>query len=288
MKRFLKIFSLSFMVILFGCDNNDGRFGDNPNLGWVEFSSAASTTVQAPVSISIPLSINVPVYQDGLNISYTITAVQGDYTQFINSSGGVAFADPSDVTRSVSIELPVVNGDLGRDFITIFDVTLTAVDVDGVNIGVDNESILTHRVTLPCINPLIVNDTFFVGDYLIEDVVATIGPGNGTENFGTGTVTLVVDPLDPNIRTFSANVLPAFVPTPTDAAIAFREDGATLSGIVNPGIGCTAFPYVYTGAGADKTPWDICNDQSIIINYTEDVAQSCGGPYEASFRLTKL
>ena len=62
MKRFLKIFSISLMVILVGCDNNDGRFGDNPDLGWVEFRSAATTTVQAPVSISIPLSINVPVY----------------------------------------------------------------------------------------------------------------------------------------------------------------------------------------------------------------------------------
>lgn len=288
MKRFFKIFSLSFMVILFGCDNNDGRFGDNPNLGWVEFSSAASTTVQAPVSISIPLSINVPVYQDGLNISYTITAVEGDYTQFINSSGGVAFADPSDVTRSVSIELPVVNGDLGRDFITIFDVTLTAVDVDGVNIGVDNESILTHRVTLPCINPLIVNDTFFVGDYLIEDVVATIGPGNGTENFQSGIVTLTVDPMNPNVRIFSTAVLPAFLPNPQDISIDFTSDNVVRLGIVNSGIGCSPTEYSYGPDDANATPWDICNDQSIIINYIEDINSSCGGPYDASFSLTKL
>lgn len=293
MKNIIKILFLTLTLAFFtGCDQGDGRFGDNDSsTGWVEFRSAATTTDQAPVSVQIPLSINVPVYREGLNISYTLTAVEGDYTQFINATGGVAFADPSDVTRSVVIDLPIQNGDLGRDFITIFDVTLTSVDADGVRIGVDNNSIITHRVTLPCSNPAVVSDTYFVGDYSIVDTMATIGPGNGTENFEAGTVTLEVDPMNPNRRNFSVGILPAFTGgADFDVFIEFTTDNVVQLGEVGSGLSCNgADEYSYGPAAiADSAVWDICNDQTITVTYTEDINSSCTGPFPASFTLTKL
>ena len=76
----------------------------------------------------------------------------------------------------------------------------------------------------------------------------------------------------------------------TKASINFSEDDyVTLGGFVGSGIGCSAPEYGYgAAAAADSGPWDICNDQSITIEYVEDPNVSCGGPYPASFSLIKL
>jgi hypothetical protein len=291
MKAFLKIFSVSLLVIMaFGCDQGDGRFGDNNSAtGWVEYRSAQTTVGPGQTAVDIPLSINVPVYENGLNISYRIVSIEGDYTMFTDlSTNGSVFADPTDVTRQLSIAFPLVNVDLGRDFITIFDIELVAVDADGVGIGVDNDSVTTHRVILPCSNPETPPADFFVGDYTLTDVLATIGPGNGTDNLENGTVTLSVDPANPNARIFDTRIIPAFVAATQEGRIDFSNSVITL-GDVNSGIGCTAPEYIFTEAGADNTVWDICSgDDFIIVNYIEDPNASCGGPYPASFSLTKL
>lgn len=292
-----KIFnkSISFvlvlgLIILQGCDTgSDSRFNNDPTSGWVEFVAATTTTGQTSSSVSIPLSINVPIYENGLNVSYTIAAGEGDFTQFVASSSGTAFIDPVIETRVVSIEIPLMNMDAGRDFITSFDVTITSVD-NGVRVGVDESSITTHTVTIPCSNPEMVGADFFVGDYSIVDVEATIGPGNGTENFAAGTVTLAVDPTNANRRVFSVGALPAFNGEIETVTIEFTTDNVVILGDVDPSLSCGGgIPYTFTGASvADSSPWDICNDSAITVVYTEDPFGSCGGPYVSSFTLTAL
>jgi hypothetical protein len=298
MKNILKLIPIVLLVFTFSCeDDEENRFRNDPSTGWVEFASASTTTGQSTPQVSIPLSIRVPEYRDGLTINYTIQAVEGDFTQFVTGNGGSVFADPAiqssadGDSRALAIDLPLRDMDLGRDFVTSFDVVLTAVDVSSVNLGGFTE-ILSHRVTIPCSNPDVISETYFVGDYAISDVVATIGPGNGTENIGSGTVTLAVDPFNPNVRSFDITLLPAFTGgAPYAASIEFSSDDVvTLGGYIGGGISCNGVDeYGYTSAAAaDSGPWDVCNDQSIIVNYVEDPNGACGGPYPASFSLTKL
>lgn len=193
----------------------------------------------------------------------------------------------------MSIDLDLANMELGRGFVTSFDVTLTAVDASSVSVGVTGStSTTTHRVTIPCSNPDVLPATYFVGDYAIADVVAQIGPGNGTENFGAGTVTLTVDPFNPNVRLFESTILPAFTGGAAFAvSIEFSEDDyVTLGGFVGAGISCNGVDeYGFTSAAAaDSVPWDICNDINVTIQYAEDPNSACGGPYASSFSLIKL
>ncbi|MEY8847791.1 hypothetical protein AB9K26_03195 [Psychroserpens sp. XS_ASV72] len=292
MKNIIKIIPILLLVFVVGCDQSDSRFRDDPTSGWVEFFTAATTTGQTASSVTIPVEINVPVYENGLNITYTITAVEGDFTQFVSSSGGTLFVDPTVINRSASITIPLMNMDLGRNFVTSFDVTITDVNVNTVGIGVDDSSVTAHRVTIPCSNPDVLPADYFVGDYMIADVAATIGPGNGTSNMAPGTVTLTVDPNNPNVRLFSSPMVPAFTGgTPFSASLSFSEDDyVTLGGYIGLGISCNgADEYGFTGAAAaDSGPWDVCNDQTITIQYTEDPNGSCGGPFPSSFSLTRL
>ncbi|WP_353780181.1 hypothetical protein [Winogradskyella sp. 3972H.M.0a.05] len=289
MKNIIKIISLLLIVVTYSCDQTNENFNSDPTSGWVEFFGPATTTGQTSPSVSIPLDVRVPIYENGLNISYTISAAEGDFTQFVSASSGTAFADPADNTRNVSIDIPLMNMDAGRDFVTSFDITITSVD-NGVRVGVDENSITTHRVTIPCSNPAVVGADFFVGDYAIADVAATIGPGNGTENFAAGTVTLAVDPTNPNRRIFSSAALPAFNAEIETVTIEFTTDNVVILGDVDPSLSCGGgIPYTFTGAAvADSSPWDICNDTFITVVYTEDPFGSCGGPYVSSFTLTAL
>ncbi len=298
MKNIFKIIPYSLLLLVFGCQNedgvNEGKFNPNPESGWVEFTRTQTTAGQSASTVSVPVKINVPVYQDGLNIAYSFQAAEGDYTQYVTSSGGTVFADPDDYSidnnRIVTISIPLVNLESPRDFVTSFDVVLTSVDAGAVGIGVDEDSIVVHRVIIPCSNPDVLPTDYFVGDYVLADVDGTIGPGNGTENFGSGVVTLTVDPFNPNARLFSAGILPAFNPEIELISIEFStDDNTVILGNVDPSLACGAGapPYIYVSAGAaNRTEWDICNDQFITINYTEDPNGSCGGPYVSSFSLT--
>lgn len=294
MKNIFKIVYSTIIItlVMASCTTDDGssRFQHNPEQGWVEFQSAATTTGQAVNNVQVPVSIEVPIYKNGFTISYSFESVEGDYTQFVNTTSGTVFVDPQDATRSPRISIDLVNMDVGRDFVTRFDVILTATDNSGIDVGVDNTSILRHTITIPCSNPAVLPNDYFVGDYVLADVAATIGPNNGSENFAGATVTLTVDPTNPNRRIFTAGVVPAFNPNAEQVIIEFTTDNiAILAADVDPGLACGAGapPYIYS-TNADGVAWDICSDDAITIPYVEDPNTSCGGPYASSFSLTKV
>jgi|GEM_PF-3508656 len=292
---FKNIFVLTLgLLVLQGCDSGtDSRFQVDPTSGWVEFRTAATTTGQTSPLVSIPVDINVPVYPNGFSVNYEMTAVEGDFTNYVNQTSGSLFVDPelTEPTRIAALDIPLVNMEAGRDFVTSFDITITSTS-SGVGVGVDDTSITTHRVTIPCSNPDVLPSDYFVGDYEIADVDATIGPGNGTENIGSGVVTLTVDPNNPNRRLFEASILPAFTGgalVPFSLEFDVDNDVVSLGGFSGSGLSCSGPEYGFTGAAADASgPWDVCNDQSITIQYVEDPLVGCGGPYAASFSLTKV
>lgn len=133
------------------------------------------------------------------------------------------------------------------------------------------------------------DDSFLIGEYLIQDVNATTGPGNGTENFEMGTVTLDIDPSNPNRRVFYVNVLPAFTTEGSEIILEINGSGSITLNDVNPGVSCDATtPFIYTSAGSNNSSIDSCSDNNfIVINYIEDPQGSCGGPFNSSFSLTK-
>jgi len=295
MKKIIKnIFVLTVGLFLVqGCDQGaDPRFGgDDPRTGWIEFRSSASTTGQSTPTHDLLIDIQVPEYPAGLTLNYEITAVEGDFTQFIPSPTGSLFIDPAEPNRAATpITLELNDMEIGRDFVTIFDVTITSI-TNGIRAGVDEGSILTHRVTIPCSNPEELPDDYFVGDYMIVDGAATIGPGNGTSNVAPGMVTLFADPENPNVRAFLSPVLPAFLPDPQVFEIEFTTDNVViLANAIETPLSCDggATGYNWGTADSGNSPWDICNDESITVFYTEDTDGSCGGPFTSSFILTKV
>jgi hypothetical protein len=289
MKNIKNITLLLLSVFILGsCEDGVNSFSEQPTVGWVEFASSQTSTGQTSTSVAVPLTINVPVYANGLNIAYNIVAVEGDFTNFVTATNGTVYADPEADTRTATLELGLINMEAGRDFVTSFDIVLSTVDEAGVQIGVDEGSIVSHRVTIPCSNPEVLPSDYFVGEYVLADLDAILGPGNGTENFASGTYTLTIDASNPNIRRFDCAILPAFNPTLQPIALTFTLDNVVSLGNVFSGIGCSAPEYIYGDAGAANSSWDVCNDQFIIINYAEDVNTSCGGPFTSSFTLTKV
>lgn len=131
---------------------------------------------------------------------------------------------------------------------------------------------------------------YFVGNYAIQDVTATVGPSNSTENFETGTVTLSVHPTDPNKRIFNANILPAFIFSSHEITLDFNMDMTVDMSNVNTTLSCNsgASNLIFTSAGSGNSSYDPCNDDYILVTYIEDANASCGGPYTSSFSLTKL
>lgn len=294
MKNNIVKYLLAFSLVFFftACEESTNDIGnERPDNGWVEFETA-STTIAVPLnSATIPLDIQVPVYRNGLNISYRLEPVEGDYTQFVtNSANGSIYVDPSDYSRTAGVDLNLQGLDLDRSFNTVFKIVITGVDVAGVKIGIDADSNREHLVTFPpYVAPLVPNE-FFLGDYTIVDVAATIGPGNGTENFAGGVVTLSIDTSDQNKRLFSVGCLPAFNAEIEDVSIEFTTTDVRLGGDVDPALSCGGgVPYTFTALTSGNTAWDIntADDNFIFVQYTEDPSGSCGGPFLSSFSLTK-
>lgn len=131
-------------------------------------------------------------------------------------------------------------------------------------------------------------DDFLVGEYMIEDVAGTVGPGNGTENFASGQITIETGPASTQ-RNFNVGVLPAFagefnVVLDLSCGLFVLED-------VNVGLTCDQEnSYIFTATTSDNaSTYDLGgSDEEFIINYIEDPEGSCGGPFQSSFRLTKV
>ncbi len=299
-----KLYILAFLslVLVFSCNQNDleDKFDENELSGWVDFDpSANSATVnasEATTQLAVPFRVNVPAYPNGLNVSYRLEAVSGDFTPFVTNTSGTEFVDPYAFDANDRIgrfNIGFINLDVIRSAVITFDVIITNVDVSSVGVGVDDSSVLSYRVTIPCTNPDVLPNDFFVGEYTLADVTGTIGPSNGTSNFEAGTVTLAVDVFNPNLRNFTSGGLPAFTGgTQFAFSLLFSDnDTVTLAGFTGLNIACGAGAPEYgfdSAAAADSASWDICNDQEIVITYTEDPLGSCGGPFLSSFVLTKI
>lgn len=128
-------------------------------------------------------------------------------------------------------------------------------------------------------------NSYLVGEYHIEDNVANVGPANSTSNFQSGTYQVTANG---NIRTFQISLLPGF--TPNDFTVELTLDcGIIQMTDINTNISCTGDPLIFgTTDNTNATTYDLSDDNTFIINYTEDPLGTCGGPYLSSFTMTKV
>lgn len=154
MKNIFKILLLTVLVFTVGCENeDDSRFQDNPETGWVEFGSAVTTVAVTPrtTSIGIPITYTAPINLSDLTVSYSITNVRGMADNVVTGLGSSLLIE-ANTNRSSIVITPVAdavqqlidNGDVE------FDITITAA-TRGISVGIaDGSATTTHRVELLC------------------------------------------------------------------------------------------------------------------------------------------
>ncbi len=181
MKNILKLIPMMLFVFAFtSCEDDDtsSRFFNDPTVGWVEFAGSSTGTTISIITeeLQLPVDIRVPQYPNGLTISYDLVPVQGDFSGIVTTGTSIfAAPEPTSVDGNSRVVPIILNfegvGDL--DEIVIFDVVLTAVDSDGVQIGLDENSITSFRISTPC--PIDIDS--FEGSYDVVEMFT--GPPNG-------------------------------------------------------------------------------------------------------------
>ena len=200
--------------------------------------------------------------------------------------------DPSSTSAQENYNVPATvvipaNSYTGTFTVTGVDVsveTTTKTIVVGITSNDGSVSNGNHTINIFEICPI--PEDYLVGSYMIEDVMAVVGPDNGTENFASGIVTISVNPDASTERIFEVGVLPAFAGNRT-IALGLVCNKLILSD-VDPNLTCGGgIAYLLVQAGDNNSSYDISDDSELIVNYLEDPEGSCGGPFDSSFRLIK-
>ncbi len=276
MKNIILKFGSLFLLlaIVVACNDDDNFTYDAPpqaDVTTVDISAVNSASSICGADVTVTVSDKCDVYyllvQSGAD-----APVSEDVWQF---------------GSNLTFEEAGVQSFLILGFVQDTDYKIYSVTVN--KDGLRSEQVYTSNYSHPDYDGSTLPSTLFLGDYTIEDNVATIGPANGTENFAAGTVTLTADPLDATKRLFDAAVLPAFNSEIEQITLEFDSSNAVVLGFVDPSLSCNGFtPYIFADAANFNSIWNVCDDQSITVNYTEDPNGSCGGPFPASFTLTKV
>jgi len=286
----LNITIVLLSLVLFSCDDFEPTVfnGENPNnQSLVGFESGA-INLAVPIDSETEIEVTVNVS----TISESDRTLQIDLVEPDEDAENIAFPETYDFPPTMTIPANSYQGTFliqGYDMGLVepqartFEIALTSADEDDV--------FSTQNATVSVFEVCPVPGDFLVGDYSIEDVAASIGPGNGTENFAAGTISITVGE-QPTDRLFTVGVLPAFAGD-RDVTLSLVCNEFVLQN-VDPNLTCDggANSYVFTSASNGNNPnttYDLDNVQTeYIINYTEDPNGSCGGPFQSSFRLTKI
>jgi hypothetical protein len=281
-KLIMLLFATAALV---SCEHDDPIYtGEGNAKGYV---SLPATTFELPVVIDTDSVFQIPVYVSSLSDTDRVFDIE-----FIPQE------DPSLEANIENYDLPDTVTIPAGEYVGTLEITAEDISIESserfisFRIDEENTELLnfedeTYTLSLFQICP--VPPTFLVGTYDIGDVVATIGPANGTENIAAGTYEVTA--TSPTTREFTAAVLPAFRPTPVPIVLNLVCNEIRL-GITDPGgLSCNggASDYVFGPAG-NPTLYDVENgtDDFFIVEYTEDPNGSCGGPFASSFFMQKL
>ena len=272
------------MLVLASCDEKDPEVFDGSNTDNQALVGFSAQQYNLPIAFESNGTVDVDVESTTLSSQDRVFNID----TIITGDDNEALPETYDIPSSVTIPAGEYIGTFtitGLDADMVLDTSPRFVQIELSSQSSPLYSIQQAQIRLFEFCP--VPADFLVGEYEIEDVSATIGPGNGSANFASETVTIEIGESDTE-RVFTATILPGIG----------GEELITLDLICNefilrevdPGIFCTeGTPYIYSEASSNTT-YDINNPQNeYIINYTEDPNGSCqGSPFNSSFSLTKV
>jgi hypothetical protein len=183
------------MILLFAisCEDEKSGFEDDTSIGWIEATTASSTTGITDTSADVFIEVTTPIF-NAFSFSYKITPVSGDFTRYIQSSTGTFKVVPGK-SRVFAINIALVNMEALRDTETVFDVQLVSSTDSATTIGLSDGSInTTQRITIPCNEPdnvealLDFDPNYLLGDFTLSDdstsgVIPLFGPGQDVTIF---------------------------------------------------------------------------------------------------------
>jgi len=153
MKKIFSIFLLSSLIFAIGCENEDDpRFQDNPETGWIEFPSASTSIALAEGDdpIAIPINFTAPINLSDVDLTFSITAIAGDYTAVFDVANSIKIEGNTN-TNNIILNpnvFSVLNLVTGGD--VVFDITVASA-TRGIPIGLsDGSAFTTHRVSVTC------------------------------------------------------------------------------------------------------------------------------------------
>jgi hypothetical protein len=276
------IYLLSLVLIVTSCDDFEPATFDG-----------GQTLVYFP---DTSVNLDVTIGDTG------VASVQINTTTLSNSDRSVTFQIVEEGTNanSENYDIPSFTATIpAGEYFGSFQINGIDISVDTTPellllelVSAGDDAVITQDIVEVSIKQVCpVPSDFLIGDYSIVDVSAQIGPGNGTENFASGTVSIEVGD-EPTTRTFNVGILPAFAGN-LDVELSLVCNSFVLQE-VDPSLSCDGgensyiFQSATVGGSADST-YDLLNilDQ-YVINYTEDPEGSCGGPFASSFSLTKI
>jgi hypothetical protein len=214
----------------------------------LNITTLSSTDRVVNISVDASSTANAENY----SVPSSVTIPAGDFTTSFTISG-------VDNSVETSVETIVLKID--------------SVDGDGlVSEGL-------HTVSMFQICP--VPDTYFVGDYLIQEVTP-ISPGNGVA-LSNNTIVSVFTPLDADDepiltqRAFATEAFPMFC----GGSFFDFEINLVCNELVVPlgrtTCSCGGMFDDYFGPSPVSTTYDVSDDTFITLNFQDDVQDACGG-----------
>jgi hypothetical protein len=280
-----KLLFIATLLVFVSCDSKDddtSYLDDRQAVAYFAPVNSGTLLVEEGASRFYDVKVGVSEARSfartyTIEIDPTSEAVNGvDYTLV-----STTFEIPA---NSVVGSFRLVSGDYDSSTLTGKNVKFKLIELEDNTLILNTRSVFTLNVVRFCPIP----DEYMSGEYAVADVTATVGPGNGTQNFAAGTVTIMSDPDDPTARVFETPVLPAFN-AEIETVVLNLSCGNLKFSEVNPGLFCTAgVNYLFVDDLEAGNMYDLADDSVFVIQYIEDPNGSCGGPFMSSFSLTKL
>lgn len=290
MKSTIKFLILALAVVLYSCDIEenpiyDGTSSDVQTL--VKFQRSAYG-FNIPIGDETTLSVTVEASTiKDFDRTFNVTVIEDETTAAANT-----YSVPNTVTipaNSYTGTLPVYGVDTG---LPIGPVQLLTIELSDPNAGSSNTILENQKAVLSQTIVCPVRDDFLVGDYEIEDVIATVGPQFlGTPSIVTEVVDVQIGSI-PTERVMNVNVLPSFgvnidITLSLNCNLFFVNNNNPIPlGIYcdDPEVGL-AFGAVESAFASE---YDQDNEQDYyVITYNEDFFNDCDVSGVSSFSLTK-
>ena len=266
MKNIFKLFLLSFLVFAVSCENeNDPRFVDSPETGWIEFASGSTTVAvtSRTTTINIPVTFTAPINLSDVTVNYSVTVVSGGTPNTVVSGLGTSINIVGNTNRAnISLDpLPDAVQQLIDNGDSVFDITLTSA-TRGIGIGLaDGSANTTHTVNLLCGGEPI------PGAYTV-DMTDTWGDGWQTDdaNGGSG-ITVTLTDVDGNETVVEVGLCSPYAA----AAGTFLVDGACTAGgtagtaIIDVPAGTVGAIWNFPGDWYGEIGFDIYNPNGTLL-----------------------